>query len=349
MGLEVLYSHVRVFESFLRKMTFYRLLTANPQLLLFTRRLTIDPGGWRRTFFKEPAWEPAYRASWLCSSLPNLQILEAPWQLFSLFPFADLPPRLEVVIFHKFWSLRMDLADTPKLLFPTAWRHIRVMSFHIVHLAHCARKPSSAVLFTSLEDLQVSEALNRGDPNNLTVIRHISNNWTAPRLHTLSIDDITWLDWMPFLQRHAGNLRVLDLPTHDTLERYENWQPTKDRSMLIEFPQLRELYLPYGKNIPYVIAKQLQRVGVHNLGCSGPGQSDGHANRPGHLDRLLEIFRFWHRYNSATTYCIHGWHGDTLWLKEQPKVAQYIRTIEQSGKKVEWMHFGCSGELTNMD
>jgi hypothetical protein len=346
MGLEVLYSHIRVFESFLRKIEFYKLLMDNPQLLLHTRRLTIDPGPQRRIFYSAD-WEPPHRASWLASSLPRLQILEAPWQLLSLFPLVNLPPGLEVAIFRNSWSLRMEILDTPKPLFPTAWRHVRVLSFLIVHLAHCATTRPSTVLFTLLEDLQVSETPSRDNEKNLGVIRYISTYWTAPKLNTLSIGDITWTGWAPFLQRHAGSLKVLALPTYHPLEKYETWKSTNDTSKLIQFPKLRELYLPYGKDIPYVVAKQLKRVGVHIVGCSGP---DSNANRPVHLNGLLEVFRFWQRYPKATTYCIHGWHGDTLWLEEQPEVVRYIQKIEQGGIKVEWVHLGQdAGEPMKVD
>lgn len=239
------------------------------------------------------------------------------------------------------------MPDAPKPLFPTAWRHVRVMSFLIAHLAHCATTCPSTVLFTLLEDLQVSETPNRDDKKNLVVIRHISLYWTAPKLNTLSIGDITWAGWVPFLQRHAGGLGVLGLPTHHPLEKYETWQSINDISKLIQFPKLRELYLPYGKNIPYVAASQLKRVGIYNVGYPGP---DSDAIRPMHLNGFLETFRFLQQYPTATTYCIHGWHGDTVWLREQPEIVRYIQKIEQGGMKVEWMHVGHEdGEPMKLD
>jgi hypothetical protein len=85
MGIGILYSHLRISQSLLDKMTFYNIFSANPALRPFTRRLTINAGT-RKPASSVRYWERSHRISWLFFSLPSLQILEAPGEFLSLIP-----------------------------------------------------------------------------------------------------------------------------------------------------------------------------------------------------------------------------------------------------------------------
>jgi hypothetical protein len=322
MGVGILYSHMRISQSLLDEMECYNIFSINPALKPFTRRLTINPST------HEPAstnhyWKRSHRISWLFLSLPSLQILEAPGEFLSLIPLKDLAKSLEVVIFSREPFIDPD-PFSHRL--PSAWNNVRVMEFYIGDLEFCMDR-TQTVTFFSLEELSIK---HEGETDDYEFVQYMSDNWTLPKLHTLSLEQLSWSALTKFLLRHAGTLKVMSLTTDG------RWRFDPTERWDVELPNMQALYADCYMQLPDFIAPNLTRVGIHGVGFPENDNLDDVLSE--YLSTLLWTFNLWLRYPEATSYCITGLDEVTIWLSEHPDVVKNIEELGERGIKVEWIH-----------
>lgn len=83
MGIEVLYSHLRLGRFLVEEPNVCQLLTDRRHLLAYTKRLTVTPY-WHDASSDSSPLDYYHRAARVCANLPRLRILDAPANFFSI-------------------------------------------------------------------------------------------------------------------------------------------------------------------------------------------------------------------------------------------------------------------------
>ena len=323
MGIEILYSHIRISSYLWGHSAALQRLVDNPRLS-HAKRVTIQPYPHREYYV-------TWRAS-LWASLPRLQILDAPGGLFLPFPDQGRPSTLTVAIFRGQRNMPFELAAAPLPPYPLhgPWCNIRILKIdlHSVNLyTEPLRYGFGMTNFASVEELYLNEGHRRDEVMPTVGVESICGLLRFPKLHTLSICNFDWHDWWGFLEAHSQTLKTLSLTIYG-----KPYSPFRKK---IEFPALGDFYLNCYEINHTMIAGNVTRVGWHGVGCDGdPAKATTEHDKSKSLSHLLLAFNYWHNFPTATTYIITGWHEVIEWLQEQPEVVEYLAKQEKYGVSV---------------
>jgi hypothetical protein len=334
MGIKTLYSHLRInwFQS--DGITCLRLSKDCQGLLAYTKRLTVYSGPLSNG--NHPNESQRIRdLAWLCSKLPQLRILEARKDFFRLLLLPTLPATLEVAIFRS-KHVQYDAPGVPLRIFPTAWTNVRVLEIRIDTLKSCRLEGSGPLIFPQLEDLRVQEfdgPLRAGEMTNEEGVRYLAGNWTAPRLRTLRIIDITWQLWFPLLLRHNKTLTTLSLFTYDNPG---GWDEGGEGD--VNIPSLRAFYNDWHEPLPdNFIIRGVERAGIHGMGFFDTENLEATVRED--LRRLRHAFGYWERYPRLRSCFISGWEEGVDLLENELEVVEFVARMKNKGVEVEFMRF----------
>ena len=335
MGIEILYSHIRIKGILCDDMAFYGLLMDGCRLLHYTKRLTLAPPARKKSPLINTI-EHLRRAAWLCSSLPRLQILIVPGDLMASFPLKSLPNTLEVVIFKddsNFQTFQAPQMDLPARPLPAVWMDVRVLDVSSDDLLPCTRIHSQEIVFSSLEDLSFrTRARWFGEAHDEEVVAHICDSWRAPKLKGFLLCDPNAFHWKEFLVCHAHSLEMLCISTWGQFASRSDDGQEKET---IELPNLKALYIDWWEEVPVFIANEVQRVGIHDLGAYSP--EDQEKEQCHVLERFEDVYIRWHMYPKITSCCITGWEGLIGWLERQQQGLDFVTEMKEREIQVNFI------------
>jgi hypothetical protein len=321
MGIEILYSHLRIRCSQWLGSMLPRLSRDCRHLLRYTMRLAVKFDQHEDLIISKPS-ELIRKLTWLCSDLTRLKIIEVPGQL-SLCPFPNLPTTLEVALFDARSTFPVDRWDNTLHPFPDAWTNVRILDIQIRSLKFCLS--TDPVVFPVLEDLHFQETLSYFGMSQLEkepVIRYIGSKWTAPKLKSLTIRESTWPLWYKFFRRHSETLTTLCLFDAATGYGYEG------ESEDLELPNLRNFYYDWDEIPPDgFIANGVERIGIHDL-----------RSLRSFMERLPRVFGVWRSYPNITSCCLSGLGAAMKPLEKEPKVIEFVAEMKEKGITVDFIH-----------
>jgi hypothetical protein len=334
MGIEILYSHIRIIP-FIWDGPATQQLVDSPQLLSHTKRLTIVSYD---HIYVPRLIQSVAGLTWtarLCASLPQLRILDAPGDILLSLPNQRLPSSLAVAMFR---GRRGLFTVTSSRFNPLhgPWCNIRVLRFDLHSLDLDNRQllhHLGEMNFASVEELYFNEGHERDEKMSDDAVEDVTARWKLPKLHTLSIRCFDWPRWYGFLEAHAQTLKILSLTTYNDISFLQVDMEE------INFPALEGLHLDCYHFYHTIVAGKVTQVGLHGLGCDGyPGRTTTKYDKSENLLQLLRAFNYWLHFPTATTYCISGLHEVLEWLEEQPRVIKCVAERGACGVDVQFIH-----------